>query len=115
MAESTTVETNGTAAGANRIKGKAKPASKQGRLYALAQKATNKAGTIRRSFDNGETFSLRFSGFPAGVTAAGVEETAGEGGSVGVRAPVGSASLSLRGKMGGDDAAELAREMIAED
>lgn len=110
MAEATTVETNGTT---NRIKGKV--ASKFGRLYALASKATGKTFTLRRSFDDGTRVNLRFDGFPDALTPAGVAEHASEtGGRVVIAVDVGASNGRAGGLLGGTAAAEMVKELTTE-
>jgi hypothetical protein len=114
MSEATTTTTQATT---RRTGGKAdKPtASKFGKLWALASKATARKFTVSHNGDEG-TVALRCDGFPATLTPADIVKLAEKnGGKVTVKGESDSgARLNASGTAGAGLAGELVREMLAD-
>jgi hypothetical protein len=88
--------------------------NKFSKLVALAGKATNKASTLSYKATDGGSVSLKLDGMPARFDADGFEALASEkGGRVVVKVPVGEATGSGNGVLGGTSAAEMVRGLVS--
>lgn len=88
--------------------------SKFSKLFALANKASGKTFSVTRKEAEGSV-AMRFDGFPAEMSAAGVEALAADkGGRVTVTATVGAATGKAQGILGMAAAAEMVREITTE-